>query len=328
MKAVWYSAYGPPEVLELREVPRPVPADDEVLVEVHAASVNFADWAFLRGSPAAVRFMGAGVFKPKNAILGSDVSGRVVRVGREVTALEPGEEVFGDISGCGWGGFAEYVCARPDALAPKPANASHEEAAALPQAAVTALQGLRDKGGVGHGKRVLVHGASGGIGSFAIQIARALGAEVTAVCSGRSADTARMLGAGRVIDYTREDFAADGDRYDLIVTIAGDRRISDYLRALAPGGTYVCIGGSGRQLAQSIFLGPWLSATRKLKVAALSAMPNMTDLLTVKELVEKRKIVAVIDRTYRLDETAEALRHYGERHTHGKIVIRVRDNEQ
>lgn len=328
MKAVCYDTYGPPDVLHLQEVPEPVPGDGEVLVEVHAASVNYADWAFLRGTPAVVRLMGSGLFRPKNRTLGSDISGRVVGLGKGVTTLEPGNEVFGDISGCGWGGFAEYVCARAEVLAPKPGTVSHEEAAAFPQAAVTALQGLRDKGRVACGKRVLIHGASGGIGTFAIQIARAYGAEVTAVCSARSAETVRSIGAERVIDYAREDFAADGERYDLIMAIAGDRPLSDYMRALARGGVYVCVGGSGRQLSQSMFLGPWVSMAGSRKITALSASPNASDLLTVRQLAEEGKLAAVIDRSYPLAETADALRHYGERHTRGKIVVRVRGNER
>lgn len=324
MKAACYSAYGPPEVLRIEEVPEPVPATDEVLIEVHAASVNFADWAFLRGRPAIVRVMGAGLLAPKNRILGSDISGRVVSAGRDVATIKPGDEVFGDISESGWGGFAEYVCARADAVAPKPTNATFEEAAAFPQAAVTALQALRDKGRVACGKRVLIHGASGGIGSFAIQIAKAFGANVTAVCSERSAETVRSIGADRVIDYRREDFAAADERYDLIMAIAGNRTVSEYVSALAANGIYVFVGGSGRDLLQSMILGPWISRADGKKVATLASKPSRRDLLVVKELVEQGALRAVIDKRYDLSETSDALRHYGERHTRGKIVVCAR----
>ncbi len=324
MKAVWYSRYGGPKVLQVTEVPKPVPAAGELLIETHAASINFADWAFVTGKPAVVRVMGSGLFSPKNHILGSDVSGRVVGAGDGVTRFRIGDEVFGDISECGWGGFAEYVCAHETALAPKPTNITHEEAAALPQASVTALQGLRDKGRVFSGKLVLVHGASGGIGTAAIQIAKAFGAVVVGVCSGRNADTVHSLGADKVIDYTREDFARGAERYDTILSIAGDRPLTDFRRVLTPNGIFVLVGGSGGMLARTMLVGPWISRKGGQHIVSLASRPNLDDLLAVKELVEYGKLRPVIDTQYELAETAAAIEKYGKRHARGKIVIRIR----
>jgi NADPH:quinone reductase-like Zn-dependent oxidoreductase len=235
MKAVVYHNYGAPDVLRLEEVEKPIPRDDEVLIKVHAASVNAADWRLLRADPFLVRLMAGGLMKPKHTILGSDVAGRVEAVGTNVRDLRPGDEVFGDIFACGLGGFAEYVCAREDALVLKPARMTFEDAAAVPMAAVTALQGLRDKGQIQPGQKVLINGASGGVGTFAVQIAKSFEAEVTAVCSTRNLDMARSIGADQVIDYTREDFTRNGQRYDLIVAANGYHSISDYKRAKAQG---------------------------------------------------------------------------------------------
>jgi len=222
MKAIVYHTYGSPDVLKLEEVQKPVPQDDEVLVKVHATSVNAGDWAhLLRGKPFLMRLMGFGLLKPKNKILGAAMAGRVEAVGRNVKQFQPGDEIFGDVSKCGWGAFAEYVCAREDALALKPANVTFEEAAAVPLAAVTALQGLRAKGQIKLGQQVLIHGAGGGVGTFAVQIAKAFGAEVTAVCSTRNVDMVRSLGADQVIDYTQEDFTKNGQRYDFIFAVNG-----------------------------------------------------------------------------------------------------------
>ena len=233
MKAIVYEKYGPPEVLQLEEVEKPTPEDDEVLVEIHAASVNSADMTMSRGEPFMVRLW-SGLLKPKNTILGADIAGRVEAIGRNVKQFQPGDEVFGDISGCGWGGFAEYVSVPGNALALKPANMTFEEAAAVPQAAVVALQGLRDKGLIQPGQKVLINGASGGIGSFAVQIAKSFGAEVTGVCSTRNLDMVRSIGADQVIDYTQEDFTKSGQRYDLILDIAAKGSVSDYKHALSP----------------------------------------------------------------------------------------------
>ena len=227
MKAAVYTNYGPPDVLKFEEVEKPTPSDDEVLVKVHASSVNYSDWSFVRGDPFMVRLY-QGLTKPKNRILGADIAGQVEAVGSNVKQFRPDDEIYGDISGCGWGGFAEYVSVPENALALKPANMTFEEAATVPQAAVVALQGLRDKGKIQPGQEVLINGASGGVGMFAVQIAKSFGAEVTAVCSTRNLDMARSLGADQVIDYTQEDFCQNGQHYDLIFTVAGYRSIFDY----------------------------------------------------------------------------------------------------
>ncbi len=318
-----YEKYGPPEVLELREVERPDHGDNEVLVRVYATSVVYSDLAFVRGKPFLVRLMGSGPLKPKHKILGADIAGRVEAVGRNVKQFQPGDEVFGDLSRYGWGGFAEYVCAPENALALKPANFSFEEAAAVPQAAVVALQGLRDKGQIQPGQKVLINGASGGIGTFAVQIAKSFGAEVTGVCSTRNLDMVRSIGADQVIDYTKEDFTKNGQRYDLILAVAGYRSIFDYKRALSPKGIYVVTGGSMAQIFQPMLIGPWITATGSKRMVNLSVRPNQEDLVFMKELIETGKVKPVIDRRYPLSEVAEALRYYGEGHARGKVVITV-----
>jgi NADPH:quinone reductase-like Zn-dependent oxidoreductase len=328
MKAIVYEKYGPPEVLQLKEVAKPTPKDNEVLVKVHAASVNFADWAFVRGKPFLVRLMGAGLLKPKNTILGADIAGRVEAVGRNVKQFQPGDEVFGDISACGFGGFAEYVSVPEHALALKPANLSFEEAAAVPMAGVVALQGLRDQGQIQPGQKVLIVGASGGNGTFAVQIAKSFGAEVTGVCSTRNLDLVRSIGADQVIDYTREDFTQSGQRYDLILATGGYRSIFDYRRALSPEGTYVMVGGAMAQVYEAMLLGPFISMTGSRRMVNLAAMPDQEDLVFMKELLEAGKVVPVIGRRYPLSEVAEAVRRYGERHATGKIVITVGHNTE
>ncbi len=328
MKAIVYQEYGSPDVLKLEEVQKPTPKDDEVLIKVHAASANYADWALLTGKPFLVRLIAGGLRKPKNKILGADIAGWVEAVGKNVKQFQPGDEVFGDISECGWGGFAEYVCARENALALKPANISFEEAAAVPLAAVTALQGIRDKGQIQPGQKVLINGASGGVGTFAVQIAKSFGAEVTGVCSTRNLAMARSIGADQVIDYTQEDFTQNGQRYDLIIAANGYHSLSDYKRALSPEGIYVCTGGSMAQIFQSMLLGPWMSMTGSKKMGNLAAKPNKKDLVFVKELLEAGKVVPVIDRRYPLSEVAEALRYLGEGHAKGKIVITVEHNNK
>ena len=323
MKAIVYEEYGPPEVLQLREVEKPAPKDDEVLVEVHAAAVNYGDWAILRGKPFVVRLMSGGLLKPKHTILGADIAGRVEALGRNVNQFQPGDEVFGDISACGFGGFAEYVSVPQNALALKPANISFDEAAAVPMAAVVALQGLRDQGEIQAGQKVLIVGASGGNGTFAVQIAKSFGAEVTGVCSTRNLDLVRSIGADHVIDYTREDFTQSGQRYDLILAAGGYRSIFDYRRALSPEGIYVMAGGAMAQVYEAMILGPFISMTGSKKMVNLAAMPNQADLVFMKELLEAGKVVPVIDRRYPLSEVAEALRYYGEGHSQGKVVITV-----
>jgi NADPH:quinone reductase-like Zn-dependent oxidoreductase len=328
MKAIVYYKYGSPDVLELREVEKPTPKDDEVLTRVHATSVVYSDLAFVRGKPSLVRLMGSGLIKPRYKILGVDVAGRVEAVGRNVKQFGPGDEVFGDLSECGRGAYAEYVCARENALALKPANCSFEEAAAVPEAAVVALQGLRDKGHIQPGQKVLISGASGGIGTFAVQIAKSFGAEVTGVCSTRNVDMVRSIGADQVIDYTQEDFTRTGRRYDLILATAGYRSLFDYKRALSPEGIYVVTGGSMAQIFQPMLLGPWISMTGSKKMVNLSVRPNRKDLTFMKELLEAGKVVPVIDRRYTLSEVAEALRYYEEGHAQGKVVITVEHNNK
>jgi NADPH:quinone reductase-like Zn-dependent oxidoreductase len=313
MKAIVYTAYGSPDVLQLKEVEKPAPKDHEVLVSIHAASVNAADLHHLRGDPFLLRLQ-AGLRKPKKQILGADIAGRVEAVGSNVKRLQPGGEVFGDISACGLGGFAEYVAVPEQALVLKPARMTFEQAAAVPMAAVTALQGLRDRGQIQPGHKVLINGASGGVGTFAVQLAKAYGAEVTAVCSTSKVDLVRSLGADHVIDYTREDFTRNGQRYDLIVA---------YKRALTPSGTYVMSGGSTLQMFQAILLGPWMSRTGSNKMGNLLARPSTKDLACVKAFVEAGKVLSVIDRSYPLSEVAEAIRYLEEGHARGKVVISV-----
>ncbi len=274
MKAIVYTEYGSPDVLQIKEIAKPTPRDNEVLVKVYAVSVNAADLHLLRADPFLIR-LSSGLLKPKNQILGSDIAGRVEAVGKNVKQFKQGDEVFGDISADGWGGFAEYVCAREDAFALRPTNLSFEEAAAVPMAAVTALQGIRYAGQIRPAQKVLIHGASGGVGSFALQLAKAFGAEVTAVCSTRNLDVARSIGADHVIDYTREDFAKNGKKYDLIIATNGDRSISDYRRVLSPTGIYVQTGGSMRQMTQAMIQGPWISRTGSQKIGNMGvAKPN------------------------------------------------------
>jgi len=329
MKAIVYQKYGSPDVLKLEEIQKPTPRDDEVLIKVHAVSANAADWHILRGKPFLVRLMGIGLLKPKNKILGADIAGRVEAVGRNVKQFRPGDEVFGDISGCGWGGFAEYVCASENALVLKPANISFEEAAAVPLAAVTALQGLRDKGQIQPGQKVLINGASGGVGTFAVQIAKSFGAEVTGVCSTRNLDMVRSIGADQVIDYTQEDFTKNGQRYDLILAVNGYHPISDYKRALSPKGIYVCVGGSMAQIFQAMLLAPLISMAGRKKMGSMGvAKPNQKDLVFMKELLEVGKVVPVIDRRYPLSEVAEALRYLEEEHARGKVVITLEHNNK
>ena len=323
MKAIVYTEYGPSEVLQFKEVEKPTPKDDQVLVKVHAASVNYPDWSLLRGKPFLIRLITGGFLRPKHEILGADVAGQVEAVGGNVKQFQPGDEVFGDISECGFGGFAEYVSVPENTLALKPANTTFEEAAAAPMAAVVALQGLRDVGRIQPGQKVLINGASGGIGTFAVQIAKSFGAEVTGVCSARSLDLVRSIGADEVIDYTQEDFTRSGQHYDLILAAAGYRSIFDYKRALSSKGIYVVTGGSMAQIFEPMLLGPWVSITGGKKMGNLSAKPSQKDLVFVKELFEAGKVVSVIDRSYRLNEVAEALRYYGEGHSRGKVVITV-----
>jgi NADPH:quinone reductase-like Zn-dependent oxidoreductase len=327
MKAIAYTKYGSPDVLQLKEVEKPTPKDNEVLVKVHAASVNDWDWGLLRGTPLVNRLL-FGLLKPtKTKILGCDIAGRVEAVGKNVKQFQPGDEVFGDLSACGFGAFAEYVCARENALVLKSASMTFEEAAAYPQAAVLALQGLRYKGQIQPGQKVLINGAGGGAGTFAVQLAKSFGAEVTGVDSTRKLDTMRSTGADHVIDYTKEDFTKNGQRYDLILDFAAHHSIFDYKRALSPKGIYVMVGGSTARMFQVMFLGPWISMIGSKKMGILAHKPNK-DLEFINELFEAGKVVPVIDRRYPLSEVAEALRYFGEGHHQGKVVITVEHNNK
>lgn len=317
MKAVVAEKYGPPDVLELKEVEKPLPEAGQALVKIHAVALNAADWHLLRAEPFLVRLMGEGLLRPKRSILGSDIAGVVEAVGAQVTQVRPGDEVFGEIGG---GGLAEYAAAAEKTLAPKPAPLSFDAAAAVPMAALTALQGLRDHGQLKPGQKVLIHGASGGVGTFAVQIAKALGAEVTAVTSPRGLEQARSLGADHVIDYTRDDFSHSGRLYDLILAANGDRSLADYERALAPNGIYVMVGGSNRQMFQSMLLGAWKSRRGK-KMGSMLAKVRRADLVYIGELIEAGKVVPVIDRCYPLEQAAEAFRYLYAGHARGKIVI-------
>ena len=325
MNAIVRETYGSPDVLHLEDVPVPSLGDGDVLVRVHAASANAGDWHLLRGTPLPFRLV-AGLRTPKFKIIGTDVAGRVEAVGRNVTQFSPGDEVFGELSQSGFGAYAEFAAAPETALALKPANLSFEEAAALPTAGYTALQGLR-KGRIQGGRqRVLINGASGGVGTFAVQIAKSFGAEVTAVCSTRNSDAVRSIGADHVIDYTNDDFATHGERYDLILATNGDRSIWDYRRALTADGSYAMTGGSNRQLTDALLFGPLLSVGRQ-KFGNVLMKPNQADLLVLKELCEVGKVRSVVDRRFPLSDVPAAVRYLEEGHARGKVVISIRSNE-
>jgi NADPH:quinone reductase-like Zn-dependent oxidoreductase len=297
------------------------------LVRVHAASANALDYRRFEGISRLGRISQERLFKTINKVLGADIAGRVEAVGAAVTQFRPGDEVFGVSAGSA-GGFAEYACAAEDHLALKPANLSFEAAAAVPVASLTALQGLRDKGRIQPGQKVLINGASGGVGTFAVQIARSFGAEVTAVCSARNLDTARSIGADHVIDYRREDFTQTGKRYDLILGVNGYHPILDYRRALAPRGKYVAIGGSMPQILQGIVMGAVLSLVGRKKMSFMGvARTNQKDLIFVRDLVEAGQVVPVIDRIYPLHEAVEAMKYLTGEHSTGKVVITV-DQDQ
>lgn len=320
MKAIVYQKYGSPDVLQLKEFQKPSPQENQVLIKVHAASINAMDYRMMRANPSFIRLMGNGFLKPKDTRLGTDVAGIVEAVGENVKQFQPGDQVFG----CAHGAFAEYALARESSLALKPANHPFEEAAALPIGALTALQGLRDTGKIGPGQKVLIQGASGAVGLFALQLAKAFGAEVTAVCSTRNLGMARSLGADYVIDYTREDFTLKPQRYDLIFAVNGYHPLSAYKRALNPQGTYVCAGGTMPQIFQAILLGSWMSEKGGRRLASMGvAKARQEDLVVLAELLQAGKIVPFIDRCYPLDDTAEAIRYVEDIHPQGKVVITV-----
>ena len=322
MKAMVYKKYGSPDVLHIEEVEKPTAREDEVLVRVHAASLNAADWHLLTADIFLVRLF-SGLLKPGRTILGTDIAGRVEAVGGNVRQFKPGDEVFGDLFAHGGGGFAEFVSAPESALVLKPANLSFEEAAAVPLAARTALHGLRDHGRIQPRQKVLIQGASGGVGTFAVQMARSFGAEITAVCSTMNQEQARSLGADHVIDYSSADFTRSGHQYDLILAVNGYHPITAYRRALAFGGTYAMIGGKPAQLFQCLLFGPFLSLYGNKKMRVVSSKSSREDLLFLKELIETGGLFPVIDRRYPLSETAEALRYLGQGHARGKVVITV-----
>ena len=320
MKAIVYHKYGSPDVLKLEEVDTPTPKDNEVLVKVHAASVNLSDWEGLRGKPLYARI--GGLLKPRNEILGSDIAGRVEAAGGNARRFQPGDEVFGLMPGYS-GGFAEYVCAPEKALALKPASLTFEEAAVFPQAAVIALQGIRDKGQVRSGQKVLINGAGGGTGSFAVQLAKYYRAEVTGVDNTGKLDFMRSLGADHVIDYTREDFTKNGKQYDLILDVIAHRSVFAYERALNSNGNSFMVGGSMATMFQVLLLGSRIGKAKGKNISLLVVRPNTKDLLFMAELFETGKVVPMIDRLYPLSETAEALRYLVEGHAKGKLVVTV-----
>jgi NADPH:quinone reductase-like Zn-dependent oxidoreductase len=330
MKAVVYANYGSPDVLEIRDIKKPVPNDDQMLIKVRAASINPLDWHFIEGTPYIMR-MGVGLRKPKDPRLGVDMSGQVEAVGKNVTLFKPGDEVFGARNGA----FAEYVCARADrAIVLKPANMTFEQAASVPIAAVTALQGLRDKGKIQPGQKVLINGASGGVGTFAVQIAKSFGAEVTGVCSGKNVDLVRSLGADHVIDYTKEDFTKGEQRYDLILDNVGNQPLSGFRHTLQPKGICVMIGGGGPndggligpmgRPVQAMLMSPFVSQKMGMFMAEL----NKSDLTILADMMQSGKVTPVIDRTYPLSQIADAIRYLEQGHAHGKVVITMQPDDK
>ena len=326
MKAVVYTDYGPPDVLQLKDIKKPEPSDDQILIRVRAASVNPYDWHFIRGTPYVMRMMIGGLRKPKDPRVGVDYAGTVEAVGKNVTLFKPGDEVFGNKSGA----FAEYLCARADrAVALKPANITFEQAAGVPIAGLTALQGLRDHGKVQPGQKVLINGASGGVGTFAVQIAKSLGAEVTGVCSGRNVDLVRSLGADHVVDYTKEDFTKSAERYDVILDNVGTQPLSGFRRVLKPNGICVMIGGGGPN--EGKWVGPMARPIKAMvispfisqKMSMMMAQGNKDDLTILADLMQSGKVKPVIDRTYKLNEVPQAIAYVETGRARGKVVINL-----
>jgi NADPH:quinone reductase-like Zn-dependent oxidoreductase len=322
MKAIVYTKYGTPDVLELKEIDKPIPNDNEVLIKVYAVSINDWDLGLLQGD--LINRLINGLLKPKIKILGSDIAGRIETVGKNVKKFKLGDEVYGDLSGS-WGGFAEYVCAHENELALKPVTMSFEEAAAIPQAAMLAIQGLRDKGQIHSGQKLLINGAGGGVGTFAVQIAKLSEVEVTGVDSSVKLDMLRSMGFDHVIDYTQEDFTKNGKCYDLILDVKTNRSIFNYARALNPNGIYVTVGGSMVRLLQALLLGPWISMISKKNIRIVGLKQNK-DLAYMNELFEAGKVKPVIDGPYKLAEVPKAFRHFCEGAHKGKVVITVAQN--
>jgi NADPH:quinone reductase-like Zn-dependent oxidoreductase len=323
MKAVVYEKYGSPEVLHLTELPRPTPTDEEILIKIQAVSINGSDREGLIGKPLYARL--GGIRKPGNRILGSDIAGRVESAGIHHTEFKPGDEVFGEIPGYR-GGFAEYVCTHGKTMMLKPASLTFEQAAAIPQAGVIALSGVREKGHVQRGHKVLINGGGGSAGSFAIQLARLYGAEVTGVDNAGKLDFMRSLGADHVIDYNQQDYTLNDGQYDLILDLIAHRSVFACQRALRPGGTYFFVGGSPAVLLQALVLGPWIRRTRGKHMRLLVVPQSRTGLMSVTELCETGRIVPVIDRRYSLNEVPEALRYVVDGHAKGKVVITLESN--
>jgi NADPH:quinone reductase-like Zn-dependent oxidoreductase len=322
MKAIVQHTYGPPEVLELRDIDKPVVKDNEVLIRVHAAAVNAADWHLMRGLPLIGR-MAFGLRKPKIKVRGRDVSGTVEAIGKNVTQFQPGDEVYAEVD---TGSFADYTCVSEEVLGLKPANLTFEQAAAVPVSATTALQGLRDQGRIQAGQKVLINGASGGVGTFAVQIAKSFGAEVTGVCSARKADLVRSIGADHVVDYTQGDFTKSGQRYDLILDLVGNHSLSDCRRALTPNGTLVLSSGNGGRwlgpmgrIIKAVVLSPFVSQ----RLGTFVSKGSKENLAALKELTESGKLMPAIDRTYPLSEAPDAIRYLEGGHARGKVVITI-----
>lgn len=322
MRAITFYEYGSPQVLKHEERPVPTPGAGQVLVRVRACALNAADWHLLRADPFLAR-LAVGLFKPRFNVLGCDLAGVVEAVGPGVTRFKAGDEVMGELGSSNWGAFAEYVCAPEGVLASKPANIGFDEAAAAPLAGVTALQGLRREGRLQAGESVLVNGASGGVGTFAVQLVKALGAKVTAVCSARNHELARSLGADEVIDYAKEDFTRNGQRYDVILAANGYHPLSAYERALAPGGRYVMTGGAGKQMAAALLLGPVRSLVSRKHLGALTMKSNLEDLEYLRDRLADGSVRSVIDRTYPFGELPQALAYLEEGHARGKVAIHV-----
>lgn len=320
MKAIIYREYGPPEYMGLEDIPKPIPSENEVLVKVKAVSVNSWDWDLLKGEPILIRMWG--LLKPKYQILGSDIAGVVEDVGLTVKNFKPGDEVFGDLSVCGWGGFAEFVCAPENALALKPANMTFEQAASIPQAGVLAYQGLFDYGNIKADKKILINGAGGGVGTFALQIAKSIGAEVTGVDSHSKLEMLRELGADHVIDYKKEDFTQSGKHYDLILDNVANKSLFTYKDALNPGGMFVMVGGSMSTILQAMFFSKLLSGLSNKKIRILAHRPNK-DLKALIKLYDSEVYRPVLEKIYSLEETPEAMRLLGEGKAKGKVVISI-----
>lgn len=327
MQAVVYEKYGSPEVLELRDIPKPVPKDDEVLVKTFAAAVNSWDWDVLRGKPFIVRMIG-GPIKPRNTILGLDIAGRIEAVGKNVTDFKVGDEVFGDISEYHWGGFAEYVCVSPTPLAFKPPSLSFTAAAALPHAGVLALQGMRLHPQLKAGDKMLINGAGGGVGTIGIQLAKRMGLEVTAVDRTDKLKMLKEVGADHVIDYTKEDFAQNGQQYDLIIDNVAQRSVFTYQKALSPTGAFVMIGGNMGLLLPVIIYGGLLSKWSQKKIGILAHKPSREDLNYLSELIEAGQLAPKVDRVYPLKEVPQALQYFGDGNSQGKLVIEVARPQQ